>query len=264
MLAFITPESPLFPGAAYTVSLSGLTDTSNDSLADSSISFSTAHARAPIQGFDDEEWIPDTRSGQGNWQSGRSASAWQSLPPLQAPLGVTALAGQVLTLNGNRSPMSPSKSTTRRRRPINTGRFLLVYLSQGHHELLMDGRTASRGAKTYGVFESRNKDRRECDQHPALYDLDAQARHRSHSYRFHLDHTEVVVNRRRIFQVWKVSHSTEHSDLRRGQKPGDSAQHHAIPGRPRRPSPTGGSVRADLFYDSARIWLCENADYGRA
>lgn len=35
-----------------------------------------------------------------------------------------------------------------------TGRFLLAYVSEGHHELLMDGRSASRGAKTYGVFEA--------------------------------------------------------------------------------------------------------------
>lgn len=95
MLAFVTPKSSLFPGAAYTVSVSGPTDTANVSLADSAISFSTAPARAPIRGFDDEEWIPDSRSGQGDWQSGRSASAWQSLPPLQAPPGVTALAAGI-------------------------------------------------------------------------------------------------------------------------------------------------------------------------
>lgn len=154
MLAFVTPKSPLFPGAAYTVSVSGPTDTANDALSDSAITFSTAPARAPIRGFDDEEWIPDSRSGQRDWQSGRSASAWQSLPPLQARPGVTALAGQVLKLNGKPLANVTLKIDDKTTETDDTGRFLLAYVSQGHHELLMDGRTASRGAKTYGVFEA--------------------------------------------------------------------------------------------------------------
>ena len=77
----------------------------------------------------------------------------ESLSPLRAAVGVTALAGQVLRLNGR-----PLEGVTLRipemtTRTDTTGRFLLIAISPGHHELLIDGRTASRPGQTFGVFE---------------------------------------------------------------------------------------------------------------
>jgi hypothetical protein len=86
-------------------------------------------------------------------RDGRPHSPWQDLPPLQAPLGVTALAGQLLRLNGQPLPNATLQIEGITARTDGTGRFLLVGLPAGHQEMLIDARTASLPGRTYGVFE---------------------------------------------------------------------------------------------------------------
>lgn len=96
-------------------------------------------------GEDDWEW-------KGERRNGRPYSHWQSLPPLQAPPGVTAVAGQVLRLNGDPLPDVTIKIGSQATRTDKTGRFLLAPVPPGHQEMVIDGRTASRPGRTYGVF----------------------------------------------------------------------------------------------------------------
>jgi len=74
------------------------------------------------------------------------------LPPLQGPPGVTSVGGEVRAHNEQ-----PLEGVTLRigeytARTDSTGRFLLSSIPPGHHELLIDGRTANRPGHTYGVF----------------------------------------------------------------------------------------------------------------
>jgi RHS repeat-associated protein len=75
------------------------------------------------------------------------------LLPLQAQHGVTAVAGDVRTLNNEPLEGVTLRIASQTTRTDRTGRFLLTSLSPGHHVLLIDGRTASRAEQTYGVFE---------------------------------------------------------------------------------------------------------------
>src|SRR5207237_10230505 len=49
---------------------------------------------------DAEDWTPGTANRTGDWRRHLPRSPWQSLAPLRARGGITALAGQTLTLNG--------------------------------------------------------------------------------------------------------------------------------------------------------------------
>src|SRR5262249_27850553 len=137
-----------------TVSLAGSTDTQNVSLPPATFSFTTA-PEAPLTGDSDgEEWIPDAAGQPGNWQTNRAKSPWQSLPSLQAEPGITAVAGQALMLNGKplkevTLTIGNAATTTDK-----TGRFLLKDVPAGRHVLVIDGRTASRHKKRYGLFEA--------------------------------------------------------------------------------------------------------------
>src|SRR6185437_14197764 len=84
---------------------------------------------------------------------GTGGSKWQELPPLQAAPGSTALAGQVLKLNGwplqhVTLEMDGSKAHT-----DSTGRFLLRGLTAGHHVLWIDATTANHDKSFYGTYE---------------------------------------------------------------------------------------------------------------
>jgi hypothetical protein len=101
-----------------------------------------------------ESWVPDP-SGASDWRTHRAPSLWQTLSPLRAEPGVTALAGQVLTLDGRPLPdvtLAIGRDSTRTDR---TGRFLLRVptAGPGRHELAIAGATASRPHRTYGFFE---------------------------------------------------------------------------------------------------------------
>ncbi|HET9261880.1 MAG TPA: hypothetical protein VFO14_02445 [Vicinamibacterales bacterium] len=72
-----------------------------------------------------------------------------------APAATMALAGQALRLDGR--PLMDTRLAIGEHEPRTdrTGRFLLLLpgVSAGRHELEIDGRTASRGIRTYGFFE---------------------------------------------------------------------------------------------------------------
>ena len=98
-----------------------------------------------------EFWAPDPEH-LNNWYSGRPNTALTQLQPLVADPGVTAVSGQVLTLNG-----SPLKDVTleiagRSTTTDGTGRFLVTDVEAGRHELMIDGRSASTPVKSYGIF----------------------------------------------------------------------------------------------------------------
>ena len=103
-----------------------------------------------------EYWPPDPKVSTANWTQPRNPyQGWLKLPSLRAPPGVTALAGQVLKLNG-----APLKDVTlsigsQSTRSDETGRFLLTNLTAGAQVLFIDGRTASDPGHAYGVFEDR-------------------------------------------------------------------------------------------------------------
>src|SRR5262249_46041933 len=96
-----------------------------------------------------DEWRPVI----GKWKTDFGPSPWQSLPPLAAPAGVTAVAGQVLTLAGEPLAEVTLAIGGRRVRTDATGRFLLRGVPAGAQEMVIDGRTASGPRRRYGVFE---------------------------------------------------------------------------------------------------------------
>ncbi|HEU4391748.1 MAG TPA: carboxypeptidase-like regulatory domain-containing protein, partial [Blastocatellia bacterium] len=100
------------------------------------------------------EPILDARELGRDWQTGRPDSPWRSLPPLKAGDGVTAVAGQVLTLTGVPLARVTLQIGDVKTESDETGRFLLAGLPNGHQELLIDGTSANRRRKTYGVFEA--------------------------------------------------------------------------------------------------------------
>ncbi|MBI2526320.1 MAG: Ig-like domain-containing protein [Candidatus Rokubacteria bacterium] len=174
MLVFIRPNAPLLPGATYTLSLNGTEDGRGLSLPFTAVQFRTREApagperaaRAPAPGpathsgaadpgakgdaeaagnAEDWEWRGERRDGQ-------PYSRWQALPPLQAPAGVTALAGQVLKLNGEPLPDVTLRIGGRSVQTDTTGRFLLTDLPAGGPLMVIDGSTASRPGRTYARF----------------------------------------------------------------------------------------------------------------
>src|SRR5260370_22167815 len=70
-----------------------------------------------------------------------------------APKGVSALSGQVLTIDGN--PLGNVTVQVGNGKVLSdgSGRFLLPGVQGGNGVLLIDGTSANRGAKTYGIFE---------------------------------------------------------------------------------------------------------------
>ena len=153
-LAFLTPQTSLQAGTAYTATVSGATDETGVMMARASITFVTkANQQPDSTNGDGEDWIPNTGNLNGDWRSRRPDSPWQKLPPLAAADGVTALAGQLLVLNGNPLENVTLHVGSVSSRSDHTGRFLLTGLSAGHHVLKVDGRSASKPGKTYGVFK---------------------------------------------------------------------------------------------------------------
>ena len=80
-------------------------------------------------------------------------SSCASHQPLEADPNVTAVAGEVRTLSGQPLEGVSLRIADEATRTDDTGHFLLNFISPGHHELLIDGRTASKSGRTYGVFE---------------------------------------------------------------------------------------------------------------
>jgi RHS repeat-associated protein len=142
-LAFVTPAQPLEPGTKYTLHIAGIADAQTNTLPETLISFQTKGERVP-----DEDWNPNS-----SWTSGEASSAWQKLPPLQAPAGVTALAGQTLRLNGWPLEHVLIEIDHKRTFTDRTGRFLLAGLTSGHHVMIVEGGTAGNNSAAYGFYE---------------------------------------------------------------------------------------------------------------
>jgi RHS repeat-associated protein len=174
-LVFVTPDVDLLTGARYTVALDGLIDVDGVHLPRAIVRFTTrlpeteVHARPgtgpfgrhtghhgggqydvtpPGQPAELDEW-----QWRGEQRDGKPYSPWQSLPPLRAAAGVTALSGQVLRLNGQPLEDVTLQIGNRTTRTDRSGRFLLVGPPAGTQVLVMDGSTANRPRRSYGLFD---------------------------------------------------------------------------------------------------------------
>jgi RHS repeat-associated protein len=141
MLAFISPTASLASGTTYTLSVNGAKDPSGNQIDLSNISFTTAGSPVSASGGNED----DERGPLDN-------TAFR-LPPLQAPKGETALAGQVLKLNGKPLAHVLLQIDNRRTYSDGTGRFLLRNVTPGHHAMLIDGATANHGSIAYGIYD---------------------------------------------------------------------------------------------------------------
>jgi hypothetical protein len=137
MLAFAQPIRSLAPGTEYVVSIVGIKDIQGGDLSATNLVFTTAGD------------APDTTKKQS--KNSENASA-EHLPPLLAPPGVTAVSGRALILNGQPLQGVTFRIDDKNAKTDGTGRFLLTNIPAGHHELVIDGRSA-RASETYGVFE---------------------------------------------------------------------------------------------------------------
>ena len=153
-LAFLTPKQNLLSGSTYTVSVAGVVDDEGHTVSTTSIIFTTKSSQ-PINDAapTDEDWTPNEDNLYGNWKSKVKDSPWRSLPLLNAADGVTALAGQVLLLNGRPLDKVTIQIGGRAVTTDATGRFLLTEIPEGHQVMLIDGRTASRNKQVYGTFK---------------------------------------------------------------------------------------------------------------
>jgi hypothetical protein len=177
-LLFLTPVAPLQPGATYTVAINGAVDSQGLLLPFITIGFTTQGAAAPSgaagatagptdhshdQHAHHNSTAPlsppgrparlDAAQWKGERRGGTPYSRWQDLPPLRAPHGVTALAGQVLDLDGEPLADVTLQIGARAVRSDRTGRFLLTGIPAGWHALIMDGASASRPGETYATCE---------------------------------------------------------------------------------------------------------------
>ena len=89
--------------------------------------------------------------------AGRGQSPWETLTPLQAPDGVTAVSGRVLRLDGRPLADVTLKMEGREAKTDRTGRFLLRVegVATEEHTLEIDARTANKPGRTYGFYEAR-------------------------------------------------------------------------------------------------------------
>ncbi len=139
MLLFVTPQVPLQTGTTYAATLSGLMDASGHELPTTQVMFTTAGLTA-------------TGSTPGSSRASHSeGTASEALPPLQAAPGVTALAGQVLTIDG--IPLSHALIEINSNKTFSdqTGRFLLKGILPGHRVMIVDGGAANSKTAVWGL-----------------------------------------------------------------------------------------------------------------
>lgn len=143
MLGFIVPQSSLLAGTTYMVRLSGAVDANGNSVAFKEFTFTTAGESPESDG-----WVPTL-----DWMTHNGPSAWQNMPALQARPGVTALAGQVLKLDG--TPLAHVKLQIGSQAVFSdgTGRFLLSNIAAGHNVMMIYGDAANTPLRKYGVYE---------------------------------------------------------------------------------------------------------------
>jgi RHS repeat-associated protein len=114
---------------------------------------------AAMRAFDPDPadaWHPArTRPGVRGWRAGEPKSPWSEVAQLQAGPETTALAGQVLRvdglpLKGVRVSLEDSSVSAK---TDQAGRFLLAAAPAGHQILVIDGNGVS-GKADYGTFEA--------------------------------------------------------------------------------------------------------------
>lgn len=171
-------------GASTSPSASSTAAAAEQALARAEVAAKAAAAAAPV---DDEDWIPGLQHRKGNWASGRWVLAKQS-PPNRASLrkllhdritasppqsfgvlkaamdaraaeslqvaatGMTALAGQVLRLNGRPLANVTVQMGAVTARTDAQGEFLLANIPAGNQVLTVDGESANRANARYGRF----------------------------------------------------------------------------------------------------------------
>jgi RHS repeat-associated protein len=140
-LVFVRPSKMLEPGATYQVALRGLIASDDRAVPEAVLTFTVS-----LDTKDSGPVDPDAPQGGLN-------SPWRQLKPLQAAPGITAVAGQVLKLNGAPLADVTLRMEDKQTRTDRTGRFLLAPVPAGHQELIIDGRTANTPGHEYGVFE---------------------------------------------------------------------------------------------------------------
>jgi len=148
MLVFLNPEKPLASGTTYHAQYYADGKKPGNAPAEFEFSFSTVDPEGQS-----DIWKPSSDTPNG-WRTGYKESSWQSLPPLKAGEGVTAIAGQVLTLEGH--PIQGVSLEIDEHRTVTdaTGRFLLADLEPGHHELVIDGAASGHSQRNHGVYEA--------------------------------------------------------------------------------------------------------------
>ena len=154
-LVFVHPADPLQPASTYVLAVTGASDAAGVGVVMPPVTFTTLKAVEPAV-TDTETWVPDASSAARGWRTNRPPSSWETLAPLLAPPGATAISGRVLTLDGRPLPRvtlgAEGDTSTESDR---TGRFLLVLktVSPGRRVLQITGATASRPGHQYGFFE---------------------------------------------------------------------------------------------------------------
>ena len=147
ILAFVTPSGGLAAGTSYTLSLTGLSNLSGQSLTNTLIMFTTAGTNSA--GTDSSlNGTPVTSSG-----SNPTNPSTQTPLPLIAPSGITAISGRVLQLNGAPLPNVSLRAGNNKVTTDRLGRFLLQNVAAGHNVMIIDGAPAGRAGMSYGIYE---------------------------------------------------------------------------------------------------------------
>jgi RHS repeat-associated protein len=156
-LAFVWPLDPLEEATTYTVAIANAIDARGVPLVPATITFKTAEPPSSSDVADEEAWTPTVASAKDGWRSGRAPSPWETMAPLLAPQGVSAVSGRVLRLDGRPLADVTLALEGRQTHTDRTGRFLLLVntLVTGEHTLVIDARTASTPQRTYGFYEAR-------------------------------------------------------------------------------------------------------------
>ena len=150
MLAFVTPRDPLQNGTVYTLTISGATDSAGEAVPTATILFTTVEAAHG--GSTGTDSTASAGSGPAEAAPSGLSSEWRKLPMLKAEAGMTALAGQVLTLDGAPLPNVLIEIDSQHATTDRTGRFLVHHTGSGHHVMIVDGAPASTKANAYGLY----------------------------------------------------------------------------------------------------------------
>jgi hypothetical protein len=148
MLAFVTPAAPLDANTAYTLTANGVFDATGAALPSTTVFFTTAAPTTASTGTAGAIGV-----GSGGGGSGGTDSTSKQLPALQAPPGVTAIAGQVLQLNGSPLDNVTLSVGSQQTKSDGTGRFLLKAIPPGHQVMVINAGTANKGGMSYGLYE---------------------------------------------------------------------------------------------------------------